>query len=77
MNEIRREAEIECGSPLPPRSDAEICVNEGREHLEKGKLAPAEERARKALHINSGYEPAERLLKDIKKGYYDQGLKIS
>ncbi len=52
----------------------EVITNQGREHFDRGELELAEEKARKALRINSEYGPAIQLLRDIKKRYCDQGL---
>ena len=59
--------------PTPPE---EICVSQGRTYFEEGKLVLAEEKAKKALHINKTYQPARRLLRDIKNEYYARGLEF-
>ena len=59
--------------PTPPE---EICVSEGRTYFEKDKLVLAEEKAKKALHINKTYQPAHRLLRDIKNEHYARGLEF-
>ena len=59
--------------PTPPE---EICVSEGRTYFEKDKLMLAEEKAKKALRINKTYQPARRLLRDIKNEHYARGLEF-
>ena len=54
----------------------EICVFQGRTYFEEDKLVLAEEKTRKALRINKTYQPAHRLLRDIKNEYYDRGLEF-
>lgn len=54
----------------------EICVSQGRTYFEEDKLVLAEEKTRKALCINKTYQPAHRLLRDIKNEYYDRGLEF-
>ena len=70
--------EIKCNAkamiePVPPPPPEEQCVRQGREHFDRGELELAEKKARKALRINSEYEPAKQLLREIKKRYCDQG----
>ncbi len=61
---------------IPPTPPEEICVSQGRTHFEKNKLVLAEEKAKKAVHLNKTYQPARRLLRDIKNEYYARGLEF-
>ena len=62
-------------TPEPPKpTPEEICVVQGRAHLEKDELELAIKKAKQALHINSSYKPAHQLLTEIKKIYYERGL---
>ena len=61
--------------PKPPKpTPEEICVVQGRAHLEKGEPELAIKKAEQALLINSSYKPAHQLLTEIKKIYYKRGL---
>lgn len=72
MQEIKREAE-DC---IPQPSPEELCVIEGRKHFKKSELEIAEAKARKAQRINPTYLPAEQLLTDIARKYYNNGLDL-
>ncbi len=76
MKKIKRQVEeYKTDKPRPPEPPIEeIITNQGREHFDRGELELAEEKARKALHINATYQPAHQLLAEIKKNYYKQGL---
>lgn len=79
MKEIKRNAEDECESlqPVPPAPPPEEeYVSQGRIHFEAGELELAEEMTRKACRIKPNYQPAKRLLRDVKEKYYEQGLEL-
>ena len=73
MQKIKREAE-DCMPPEPPPE--EEYVRQGHQHFEKGELEIAETKAKKALRINPTYPPAEHLLTDIARKYYNNGLDL-
>lgn len=76
MQEIKRKAE-DCLPPDPPEPLPEKeCVRQGRQHFENGELEIAEAKARKAQRINPTYPPAEQLLTDIARKYYNNGLDL-
>ena len=62
--------------PPKPTPEEEICVVQGRAHLEKDELELAIKKAKQALLINSSYKPAQQLLTAIKKRYYERGLRV-
>ena len=75
METIKRQVEeYRVDNPCPPEPPSEeVVTNQGREHLDRGELELAEEKARAALHINATYPPACQLLAEIKKNYCNQG----
>ena len=76
MREIKRQVEETSNKPFSPEPPKEVVTKQGRKHFERDELELAEEKARKALRINSECESAKQLLRDIKKRYYTQGLRL-
>ena len=77
MRTIKHQVEeYKADRPCPPEPLEVDLTKKGREHLDRGELELAEEKARDALRINNTYQPARRLLQDIKNEHYARGLEF-
>ncbi len=62
--------------PVPPEPSPISLVNQGRTHLKQNELEEATKKAKQALKINRNYEPADKLLSEIKERHYGRGWKF-
>ena len=61
---------------VPPEPSPISLVNQGRTHLKQNELEKATKKAKQALEINRNYEPADKLLSEIKERHYGRGWKF-